>query len=125
MVRGKAGRGPTRVLRVIALPALLRVAHVGEAAQKARPGWPMPPVVSITSGTTLSFLTFSASVVPAARRRSPCPCGGQRARRRRAASIGAEDLAVQVLVLPKAILCPTEAGRRRGGRSRVPPRGAW
>ena len=34
MVRGKAGRGPTRVLRVVARPALLGVAHVGEAAQE-------------------------------------------------------------------------------------------
>ena len=31
----KAGRGPTRVLRVVAHPAFLGVAHVGEAAQEA------------------------------------------------------------------------------------------
>ena len=35
MVCGKAGRGPTRVQRVVARPALLGVAHVGEAAQEA------------------------------------------------------------------------------------------
>ena len=31
MMRGEAGRGPTRVLCDVARPALLRVAHVSEA----------------------------------------------------------------------------------------------
>ena len=35
MVCGKARRGPTRILRVVSRPALLRVAHAGKAAEEA------------------------------------------------------------------------------------------
>ena len=35
MVRDKAGRGPTRILRVVACPALFGVAHAGKAAEEA------------------------------------------------------------------------------------------
>ena len=84
MVRGEAGRGLTCVLCVVTRPALLVVAHVGEAAQEAA-AWVADAAQRLhNERDNLELLDLQRVVGSSrrgARRRSPRPCGGRRARR--------------------------------------------